>query len=195
MRLRLGRSGGGSRARWLSWAVRQEGTVERRDALRDYTLEATKVGVEGLLRAGAASRTIADRARELGAAAAVGALASDVRSGAAFGALFGAGISGVRGLRRMRRGELSAARALADLTYEGAAEAVTGALSGLAAATTALAVSHAATAVGITGVKVSLMAFGLPLASAVVTAVVVRRVYDARVGNVFVQRFAVLGVT
>ena len=166
--------------------------MKRRDALRDYTLEATKAGVESLLRAGATSRTIADRARELGAAAAVGALASDVRSGAAFGALFGAGVSGVKSLRRMRRGEVGPARALADATYEGAAEAVTGAVSGLAAATATLAASHGATALGITGVKASLIAFGLPLASAVVTAVVVRRLYDARVGTAFEQRFVVL---
>jgi hypothetical protein len=152
-------------------------------------MEATKAGVEGLLRAGSASRTIADRARELGAAAAVGAVASDARSGAAFGALFGAGISGAKNLRRMRRGEVGAARALADATYEGAAEAVTGCVSGLAAATAALAASHGATALGITGAKASLMTFGLPLASAVVTAVVVRRLYDARLGDVFERRF------
>ena len=166
--------------------------MDRRDALRTYTWEATKAGLENLLRAGTASRTIADRARELGAAAAVGALASDVRSGAAFGALFGAWVSGVKSLRGIRRGELSPVRALADATYEGAAEAVTGAVSGLAAATAAIAVSHGAAALGLTGVKASLATFGLPLASAIVTAVVVRRLYDARVGNAFEQRFGVL---
>ncbi|MEN8183979.1 MAG: hypothetical protein ABFS46_15745 [Myxococcota bacterium] len=166
--------------------------MERRDALRAYALEATKAGVENLLRPGTASRTIVDRARELGAATAVGALASDVRSGAAFGALFGAGVSGVKSLRRLRRGEVGPARALADTTYEGAAEAVSGAFSGLAAATTAIAVSHGVTALGITGIKASLAAFGLPLASAIVTAVVVRRLYEARVADTFGQRFAVL---
>jgi hypothetical protein len=167
--------------------------VEHRDALRAYTEEAAKAGVESLLRGGTAS-TIAHRARELGAAAAVGALASDARSGATFGAFFGAAVSGARSLRRVRRGELGPARALAATACEGTAEAVTGAISGLVAATTALAVSHGVTVLGLTGAKASLAAFGLPLASAVVTAVVARRLYDAHVGSALEQRFPALAV-
>ncbi len=145
------------------------------------------------MRDGGAGRLLAERARELGGAAALGALASDARSGAAFGAVLGFGVSGVRSLRRLRRGELRPARALADAAYEGASEALSGAISGMAAATAALAVSQSTVALGLTGAKASLATFGLPLASAVVTAVVVRRLLDAHLRRGLEERFSAPG--
>jgi hypothetical protein len=104
----------------------------------------------------------------------------EVRGGAAAGVATALGSVALRNLRGPRS---SSKQALFEFAHEGMAEAICGGVSALAAATSGVAASKFIATAGLTGIKTTALLVGVPLASAVVTTVVARQIYDRTVSS------------